>query len=95
MQTIVGFFAAPLVPGVLLECLRRLGLAVGGLEFIIFTYPLALVVGPLAYLAFRRAGLVRLWHYGLGGFLGMWIAAPPQEFFDEGVLHLALPPMGH
>lgn len=83
MRTIVGFLVAPLVPGILLECLRRLGLTVGGLEFIILTYPVALVVGPLAYLAFRRVGLVRLWHYGLGGFLGMWIVAAPLEFLDE------------
>jgi hypothetical protein len=84
MRTIVGFLAAPLVPGIVLECLRRLGLTVGGLEFIMLTYPVALVVGPLAYIAFRRAGLARLWHYVLGGFLGMWMVAAPLVFFDEG-----------
>jgi len=49
------------------------GLTVGGLEFAIATYPVALLVGPPAYLLFQRVGLVRAWHYGLGGFLGMFV----------------------
>lgn len=84
MRTVAGFLIAPLVPGILLEGLRRVGLTVGGFEFVILVYPVALVIGPLAYLAFHRADLVRLWHYGVGGFVGMWIVAATLAFLDEG-----------
>ena len=67
----IGFLVAPLVPGLVLEAARLSNHAIDGLVFVLYTYPVAWVFGPPAYLVFRRYGLARLWHYAVGGFLGV------------------------
>ena len=83
-RTCVAFAIAPLAPALLLEGLRRSGLTVGGVEFAIATYPVALVVGPPAHLLFERIGLTRGWHYALGGFLGMFVGLSLLMTFAGG-----------